>query len=149
MKKLIAILLFVSSNAFAFPTVVCVVDAKTGLRECDFYNYQFVYGGNGSIDTPHSTLAPSGYTGQLTVTHAFIHDYRIYGNPGTGSTLLIESPANSVKWKIPLGWAAGAQIVSQDRFWPGIIITSSDELCLQNYGVSGYIVYSIHYTAGP
>lgn len=154
-KLLILIALCISTQVYAAttPWLICKVNNGTGLTECTYYdstvpNTTTLY----EKSTPYSALVPAGETRQIRITHASVNPTAPV-NTIMQHILLIESPAGSGKWDIPLCWQKEAQGTCRNEFVTPIILNPGDELCEHDLnaqgGIPSGVSYAIHYIIGP
>lgn len=135
------------------PFLIIKLNPATGLQEGSFYNMTNpTVAGDSEVSTPYASLVPAGETRPIHITHATVSPYGPL-NSNMQHVLLVESPAGSGKWQIPLCWVKEGQGgPGRDAFNPGILLNPGDELCMQDYPTSGIptgVSYAIQYTIGP
>lgn len=135
-----------------FPARILTTNATTGVTEGSYYNMTApAAAGTFEYSTTYAQLVPAGETRPIRITHASVNPNGPL-NSTVQHVLLVESPAGSSNWKIPLCWQKESQGCCRDAFNPGVVLSAGDELCMQTYittgGVPPSVSYAIYYTIG-
>lgn len=141
-------LLFILICGAAHAAPICT-PLGNGVTECSYYG---IIQNSAPKDNRklYMEIAPVGESRPLRIVHAMVHSFLAMGGYSGQHVLLVESPAHSNWWKVPLAWSheGTGDSYSRNSFWPGVTLGPGDALCLQkysNYGAS----YAVQYLIGP
>ena len=131
-------------------TLISSTDATTGRTMCEVYIVTSPTHPQEETMLTYADITPIGTTFPLHITHWSVIPF--FAPQGGSHHMLLESPAGSNAWKIPLR-VLESEAQAKDSFNPPMIFSAGDELCLNDYSGGAQIAngasYTIQYIIGP